>query len=351
MRCTNCDAALAAGSKFCDACGAKQSAVGALSVPVLKPPPAPAGIPGSTGGLDGSAAVLPADVAAAMSDVSVLGTSEPNAVYLGQRLQYTEGAETFDVGDALSRRTMSQAKFLILIAFLIWFVAAVFSAALIVVSLGSAIALAWLIFIAVLVFNVALVITPFLRRQSFAISEWKLLLDGKGASADAVYDHIAAALVARECPTQYRAVQIPEIWWRGYLQVRMDTYSGFITCFPFGQDLYIGWTLWWSGSWLAYRRANRQEGLLAILKLPFVLVSDMLTGRANTYELAYVHQYDEVKALRECLHAVTRQGVEAAVGVAPLRGRGTIGSTVPEGTSPKFATSPTFGSTVGQRNK
>ncbi len=293
----------------------------------------------------------PDEVAGAMRDISVLGTSEPNAVYLGQRLQYVDGAETFDVGDLLSRRTVAQFRFLFLVALLLWIASGLAFVVLAFVLQAPGALLGGVLGIAVGVFNIALLITPFLRNQSFAISEWKLLLDDKGQSADAVYDHIGGALVARNSPAQYRAVRIPEIWWRGYLQVRMGTYSGFITCFPFGKDLYIGWTLWWSGSWLAYRRANRQDGLVALLTLPWQLVSDMVKGRGSTYELAYVHQYDEVKALRECLHAVTRQGVEAAVGVVPMRGKGTIGSTVPEGEAPKFATSPSFDQTVGHRRK
>lgn len=344
MRCASCDAALEVGSKYCDACGARQSAVATLSIPVLKPPAVPT-MPGT----QDAPRVRPDDVAEAMRDLSVLGTSEPNAVYLGQRLQYTEGAETFDVGAALSRRTMAQFRFLLFIAFVIWVAAIPISFALTFLLGRAGIAFAWLLGIGVLVFNIALLVAPFVRHQSFAISEWKLLLDGKGRSAEAVYDHIASALVERDSPTQYRAVQVPEIWWRGYLQVRMGTYSGYITCFAFGQDLYIGWTLWWSGSWIAYRRANRQEGLRALLMLPWVLVADMVRGRARMYELAYVHKYDEAKALRECLHAVTRQGVEAAVGVVPLRGAGTIGSAVPEGKAPKFATSSSFDDTVRQR--
>lgn len=337
MRCASCDAELEAGSKFCDACGARQPALASLSTPALKPPapplaPATADVP----------AARPDDLADAMRDLSVLGTSEPNAVYLGQRLQYSEGAETFDVGDQLAGRVFAQIKLLFFVALVLWFLSWLAS---LILAFGfgkGGVALATLLQIGVFLFNTALLISPLLRHQGFPLSEWKLLLDGKGSSADDVYDHIAAVLVARDAPTQYRAVKLPELWRRGYLQIRMERFSGYVSCFAFGKDLYIGWTLWWSGSWIAYRRENRDGGLLALLTLPWMLVIDMLNGRNHAYELAYVHQFDEAKALRECLHAVTRQGVEAAIGLVPMRGKGTIGSTVPEGPAPKFATSPSF---------
>jgi hypothetical protein len=288
-----------------------------------------------------------ADFDSAMTDVKVLGSAEPNAHYLGQRLQYREGAETFDAREALHRQTMSQFRIHFILAIVVWVTGGLVGGAITYLIGGEALAV--LFYIALTIFTLAMLVAPFVRRQNFAVSEWKMLLDGKGQSADDVYDHVAAALVARETPVQYRAVTLPDIWWRGYLQVRMGSYGAFITCFPFGQDLYIGWTVWWSMSWLEYRRTDPNRGFWTLITTPWRIVADMFTGRAHTYELSYLHQYDEAKALRECVHAVTRQGVEAAVGLVPLRGKGTIGSAVPEGEAPKFATAPTFAATVGQR--
>jgi len=341
--CVQCEASLEAGSKFCDACGAKQSQGSPVAAAILTPPAPPAGMPGQVGA-EGSAAPTD-DFDSVMSDVTVLGSAEPNAHYLGQRLQYTEGAETFDAGEALHRQTMAQLKIHAILSGIVFLVGLV--AAGIAYWIGGK-ALVTLLILVLVAFTILLLVAPLVRRQNFAVSEWKMLIDGKGGSADGVYDHIAAGLVARQTPVQYRAVNLPDIWWRGYLQVRMGAYSAFVTCFPFGQDLYIGWTVWWSMSWLGYRRSDPNRGLVALVLLPWRIVADMLTGRASTYELSYVHQYDEAKALRECVHAVTRQGVEAAVGLVPLRGKGTIGSAVPEGPAPKFVSAPTFTATVGQ---
>lgn len=343
MTCAECGAALDDGSKFCDSCGARQPLAAPATAVTLTPPRAPERIPAPTAGTDDEPPPADEPVAASVSDVKVLGSAEPNAHYLGQRLQYTEGAETFDAGEALTRATMSQFKFhLILLLFVWWFGGIIVIGLLYAIGGKAGVVVAVLLLMA---FSIALLIAPFVRRQNFPVSEWKLMLDDKGRSADDVYDHIAASLVARDAPVQYRAVKLPDIWWRGYLQLRMGPYSGFITCFAFGKDLYIGWTLWWSMSYVEYRRANKQGGMFAIFVLPVTIVLDMLSGRADTYEFSYVHQYDEAKALRECVHAVTRQGVEAAAGLVPMTGKGTVGTVIPEGERAKFASAPSFAAT------
>ena len=83
----------------------------------------------------------------------------------------------------------------------------------------------------------------------------------------------------------------------------MGHYRGVVSCFPYGNDLFIGWTFWIHLSpaqWLAimFRRIFRGSAVYAGLS------------------------FDDPKALREMLHGAVREGVDVAMGRIDPRGDG-----------------------------
>lgn len=147
-----------------------------------------------------------------------------------------------------------------------------------------------------------------LTRIPVSLSEWKMLIDGRGEQAQEVFGHVAHVLRRRQVPVDsigVRQLSQPGHPRRDYLQVRHGILTGYVTCFPYGTDLYIGWTLWWRFSPLHYAlmMAGRRW--------------QILTGRGT--ELHLLYRYDVAKAMRESMHAATGEAVDAAHGLLPLQ--------------------------------
>ncbi|HZV74652.1 MAG TPA: zinc ribbon domain-containing protein [Conexibacter sp.] len=141
-----------------------------------------------------------------------------------------------------------------------------------------------------------------------SLSEWKTLVEGSGARAQEVFGHVGYALRRRRVPVDgigVRQLSQPGHPRRDYLHVRHGILSGYVTCFPYGTDLYVGWTLWWRFSPLHYALmvAGRRW--------------QIWTGRGT--ELHLLYRYDVAKAMREAMHAATGEAVDAAYGLLPLQ--------------------------------
>ncbi len=317
--CTTCGAKVTPGWAFCGSCGADLTAVRAPSSQTdtggaappfagdgerIAPPPTTPGGPQST-----------AEIAA-------------SSTYLGMRLLYEDNPHDLDpltnpkyIGSVLI-------KFLLFIV--LWFVGtavfgalyALFGRSTSVDVFGTssyasngfgnfliALELIWDFFLACLFW---LMPVPSL------LSEWKLTLGGKGVVAKAVLDHMAWIIHGRRTPLRsFKALSlsVPGQPSRDYLELREGFFAGYVSCFPYGGDLFVGWTFW------LYMSPARWV-VLAIGRIFQALV---LRGSALYVTL----RYDQAKAMRETLHDALRQGVDVAVGHLPAEGSGTIGSTMP----------------------
>jgi hypothetical protein len=146
-----------------------------------------------------------------------------------------------------------------------------------------------------------------LLRIPVSLSEWKTLVEDKGDQAQEVFGDVANTLRRRRVPVdsiKVRQLSQPGHPRRDYLQVRHGILTGYVTCFPYGTDLYVGWTLWWRFSPLHYAamRVGRRW--------------QIATGRGT--ELHLLYRYDIAKAMREAMHAATGEAVDAARGLRPL---------------------------------
>jgi len=237
-------------------------------------------------------------------DSPIIGSATPNEQYMGLRLVYDD-PEDFDptttplVWASLS---LHWAKLFFLLA----------PATLVLIILGlrspQFYGLVWLLVIVAWSFVPVWV----------ARNEWRFLVDGKAAVAGEAFDHIAWVFGQRETPLsrlKVRRVKLGQGVSRDYLTCRIGVFQGFISCFPFGRDLYLGWTL--------FCRLSTVKFWLLVLQSAFYSITFRQTS------VHWLLRYDRAKALREVIHNAAREGVDAASGEIEFRGAGTIGTDVP----------------------
>jgi hypothetical protein len=149
------------------------------------------------------------------------------------------------------------------------------------------------------------------------LSEWKFWVDDKGAAAPVTFEHIAWAVGRRETPLdliQVRHLNLAGGQGRDYLELRRGLFTGFISCFAYGQDLYVGWTFFLRISPLRYL-------LMALARV-------WQTLKRQGTDLYVTLRYDYARAMREAMHSVAREGVDVAVGQLRPQGQGIIGEAV-----------------------
>jgi hypothetical protein len=310
MNCRSCGASVAADDQFCGECGTPLGAgdssassvepAGASPLPSLSPPLPADGR--SRAAFDSGSGVPTLPLPGSPSDSPVLGESIPNAHYTGLRLVYADGqAESLD---PLNGRFM---KALIFHWSVFWGFSVIALLVLFVLGMRS-LGVLWLLAL------VGFSFVPVLA----SISEWKFMVDGKGSVAPDTFAHIVWVMRQRETPVDkldVRRVRLGHRASRDYLYAQLTPFRAYVSCFPFGHDLYIGWTFWW--------RLSTVRWWMLIFRRMF----QALTLRGA--EVHNVHRYDNAKALREAIHSATREGVDAASGTIGFKGGGTIGSDIP----------------------
>ena len=348
--CPSCGAGTGAGLSFCTNCGtslaqaAPPTPVAPASVdatpagaapPLLPPPPEPSSATVAAAPPPPVAAPAPAAVAPAAAapqaavpvpdglpvstrrsfvDDLLVGEGTPNATYLGNRLLYAPGDTSFD--PLTNRRYLGEMTIRALVIFLLWMVTEMvgFFVTAIVAAIIKLPALMGLFMLGSFVWSVALAAVFWLTPLPAMISEWKLTIDGKGPAASTALDHIAWVLRDRTTPVSSllaRTMSVPGQDPRVYLELRERVFAGYVSCFSFGADLYIGWTFWIYLSpvrWL----------WTAVMRLYHSLT---LRGTSLYVNL----QFDYARAVREQMHSAVRQGVDVAAGQVEASGGGTIG--------------------------
>jgi hypothetical protein len=261
------------------------------------------------------AAVWPGSGERVEANEASVGQATPNSTYIGMRLQYDKVPEPpFDPIDNV-RFIAQLAKRLVVY--------------LLVYALGAAGgALFWLVASAVVGVAHALdgyVICDFLVGLTLfclyvllplpvLLSEWKFSVDGKGAAGAAAFEHIAWTLRQRETPldsVQVRRLRLAGTGTRDYLELRHGLFIGFIACFPYGKDLYVGWTFYFR---------------LSPLRYTFMALARIWQTLFNRHTDMYVTlRYDSARAMREAMHSAAREGLDVAIGELVPQGHGISG--------------------------
>ena len=117
----------------------------------------------------------------------------------------------------------------------------------------------------------------------------------------------------KECRTQ--RFKLPRSAPRDYLELNSGIFYGYVACFGYGQDLYIGWTYW---------------SKLSPIRYVFMFFARLWQSLFNRGSDLYVSlRFDSARALRKTMHRATRQGVDVAVGRLEAQGQSIIGSAIP----------------------
>jgi hypothetical protein len=257
----------------------------------------------------------------------LVGSATPNETYLVNRLAYSDVFTDFDpltngpFLKALAARfggvVMAWfAGFCLL--FLIFGIAGIAQATSSVVdvygnSAGANTTLLGIFFWTTVAWSLLLACLFWLTKLSTQVSEWMLTVDDKAPASRRALEHMYAIFVARRTPiTSLHPVRIAPHGQptREYLQVEDGIYLGFISCFAYGSDLFIGWTM----------SLNLSPFRWIVLHVQRML--SVRTGGPYS-RLAY----DQPKALREVLHSVVRQGVDVATDEIDAAGQGVLSST------------------------
>jgi hypothetical protein len=247
---------------------------------------------------------------------AAVGQATPNAHYIGRRLEYEREAEaSFDpvFNARLGVQMLRQSS----LFFFVWITGGVLALVfflILSVSLGTFTPLTvwggagWAV-------GTVLVIVFLVIPVPALLSEWKFLVDGKSAAGPVTFEHIYWALERRRTPldsAQVRRLKVPGGEQpRDYLELRRGLFSGYISCFAQGADLYVGWTFW-------LRLSPGQLLLLSVSRI-WHQVTDQ---RGN--ELYATLRYESAKAMRESMHSAAREGIDVATGQVAAQGQGVL---------------------------
>lgn len=323
--CESCGQVLAQGEAFCGNCGRSATSSDRSrglggSRPVaanrsgqldMTPWPATGTATGTLPGSDGEP--RPPRAGDRVLTGAAVGQATPNSTYIGQRLLYEKVPEqSFD--PITNPRFLFQMARQGLLFGVIWLVggvvSAVFFAFLAVVGVGATRAFGfWAMlggasWLALFCLYLVLPVTALL-------SEWKFLVDDKGAAGQAAFDHVIFAIQRRRTPLdsiRIRRLDLPGGEARDYLEVQRGIFTGFVSSFPQGADLYVGWTFW------------LRLFPLRWLSLLVTRLWHNLTQRGT--DLYITLRYDSAKAMRDAMHSAAREGIDVAVGQIVPQGRG-----------------------------
>jgi len=246
-----------------------------------------------------------------------VGQAGPNATYMGLRLQYQPTPEpTFDpIGNW---RFIVQMAVRYVLYGLVYFLGACVGIVVCgIIALISPFAGIGLFLVVGGLISLALTLCFWFLKIPIQLSEWKISVDNKAAAAPTVFDHVAWVLRGRAVPLdsmQVRRLRLPGDGVRDYLELRRGIFTGYVACFGYGQDLYVGWTFWVTLSPFRY------------VCMIIARVWHTLTGKGN--DLYTSLRYDSARAMRETMHSATREGVDVAIGQLAAQGHGTVGSVV-----------------------
>jgi hypothetical protein len=245
---------------------------------------------------------------------AALGRRTPNTTYLGQRLLYDKVPEpSFDPLSNRSLLVQFVVHFLVYVA-AYWVLAVFFGIVLSIIGLIVGLTVGWLLWaVGAGITGLLFACLYWLIPVPALLSDWKFAIDAEGAVAPVTFEHISWAISRHETPLdslQIRRLKFARSESRDYLELRRGPFTGFISCFAHGQDLYIGWTLWVRISparWLLMAAARIWQTLM----------------RRGT-ELHVTLRYESARALREAIHSVAREGVDVAIGQLHAQGTGSI---------------------------
>jgi hypothetical protein len=287
MTCVNCGRAMAASAVFCGKCGA----------------PAAAAAPATAGGyITGRGQAQDVLMAAnSMADPGITRSVESagpsqfdaDAVYLQKTLRHEPMELSLD--DSVSLRTL----FIVAVrAYLAWLIVLIVFGIFGIFSLrgGGSPTLLIVAYVASVVVFWAVLLGS---KVTEPIGEWRTLLADRAGQSEPYYRMITAVLQRRQLPItpQLRRVELntqgrPV---KHTIVLSENEYQAYVTVFPYGTSLYVGWQMW-------RRRSGGQ--LIKRALVDRVTSANLVTAMLRT---------DRARAVREAVHLACREALYAPV--------------------------------------
>jgi hypothetical protein len=144
------------------------------------------------------------------------------------------------------------------------------------------------------------------------LGQWTMLVESSADASSVAFEHIATAFRDHDAPLdslEVRAVSPPRESARDYLELRRGRFSGFISCFPHGGDLYVGWTFF----------LRMSPARLMLMNIGRTV--QHVTRRGGDVQRAL--WFESTRALVAAMHSATLAGVGSAVSAPDAPGAST----------------------------
>jgi hypothetical protein len=143
------------------------------------------------------------------------------------------------------------------------------------------------------------------------LGQWSRMLTFQAPAGSSALERVRQALDRHATPRDnlvLRTITPPGEGSHDYLELRRGYFAGYVSCFSYGHDLYVGWTFWIyiSPVRLFLMRIGRRF--------------QDYTGRGN--DMHQTLRYEPVRATIAALHTCTLEGVDSATGGTSAAGGG-----------------------------
>jgi hypothetical protein len=302
--CIRCHAPLSDNDEFCGNCGQAatpraQAVAAALTLPAPEVRSAAAPVP-VTGGLQPGGPASGDGQAGAAHDVHSLRTIAAAPLVTVDVV----GEPSFD--PLRNKRYLGQVARRLLLYFL---AAAVIEAVILVFglifSLIGGFAIGALALVVTVIVAIGLWMFFWLMPVAAMLSFGSKVVAGHAPAAPLGMPCIMHAFNLHGTPhdsLQIRSMSLPGEGRRDYIELRRGHFAGYITCFPHGGDLYMGWTFW------IYMSPFR------MVLMRFGRAMQNFSGRGN--DLYQTLRYESVRATVGAIQICTTEGLEAALSQA-----------------------------------
>ncbi len=236
------------------------------------------------------------------------GQLRQNQTYVGQRLLFAKNGQVEDAFANLVTGSMILKHFLAtqFAQALLWVLCFIVPGLLSLIMSGfkvkgAGVPLFFMLLYFPLMIGIYVFALMYFRYQP--LSEWEILLDERSPNADTTFAAINQALQRRDLPAQVYPMRISTDPTTGvvgnYLVMSKQRFTVFITVRPYGNGLYVAWSMWHqSRYWRLY---------LDLLLLAF----NTIIGKASL--MHRLLRAEEARAMRETVHNAVRDGVESAL--------------------------------------
>ena len=133
------------------------------------------------------------------------------------------------------------------------------------------------------------------------LAEWSQVMEHSAGATQTAFESINSAFQSHGTPVdslRVRAVSRHGEGDREYLELRRGHFSGYISCFAHGRDLYVGWTFW-----------LHMSPLRLLMMIIGRNVRDM-TSRGDGIRRSL--RFESIRALVAAMHGASLAGIDAA---------------------------------------